>query len=147
MNRILRVTLISLLALCLIAINVLAHGGGTDKFGGHRNKKTGGYHYHNAGSVHVLNNPYQDHTKCGICPTSKKDSKDKESTEAKEGVTSGGKQETQKKQVYVGSSKSNKFHNPSCVLAKKIKPENLVTFGSRQAVLEAGYIPCKVCQP
>ena len=24
----------------------LAHGGGLDKCGGHRNRKTGGYHYH-----------------------------------------------------------------------------------------------------
>ena len=44
-----------------------SHSGRTDKYGGHNNRKTGGYHYHNSGSVHNANNPYQDHTKCGIC--------------------------------------------------------------------------------
>ncbi len=44
-----------------------AHSGRTDKYGGHNNRKTGGYHYHNSGKVHNANNPYHDHTKCGIC--------------------------------------------------------------------------------
>jgi hypothetical protein len=48
---------------------------------------------------------------------------------------------------YVGSAKSNKYHYPSCQWALKIKPENLVTFESAKAALEAGYIPCKVCRP
>jgi hypothetical protein len=61
-----------LVSILLFSISTLfAHSGRTDKFGGHNNRKTGGYHYHNAGSVHDPNNPYQDHTKCGICPTSK----------------------------------------------------------------------------
>jgi len=59
-------------ATLLIAATLLAHSGRTDKYGGHHNRKTGGYHYHNAGTVHVADNPFQDHTSCGICPTSKK---------------------------------------------------------------------------
>ena len=47
-----------------------AHSGGTDKYGGHRDIKTGAYHYHNAGTAHDPNNPYQDHTKCGVCADS-----------------------------------------------------------------------------
>jgi len=48
---------------------------------------------------------------------------------------------------YVGSSKSNKYHYPTCQWAQKIKPENLVKFKSAKEALDAGYIPCKVCKP
>ncbi|MGB7062814.1 MAG: thermonuclease family protein, partial [Candidatus Zixiibacteriota bacterium] len=48
---------------------------------------------------------------------------------------------------FVGSKKSDKFHNPGCTWAKKIKPQNLVFFSSVEEAVEAGYIPCKVCKP
>ncbi len=48
---------------------------------------------------------------------------------------------------YVGSSKSNKYHYPTCQWAQKIKPEYLVKFQSAKEALNAGYIPCKVCNP
>lgn len=48
---------------------------------------------------------------------------------------------------YVGSSKSNKFHRPSCVYVTKIKSENLISFESREVAVNYGYIPCKVCHP
>ncbi len=135
MNRILRVSILSILSVCLIAIQLLAHSGRTDRYGGHFNRKTGAYHYHNPGYAHAANNPYQDHTKCGICSTSKKE------------ITTDQKKETQKEQTYVGSAKSNKFHHPNCTWALKIKSENLITFKSRQDAQDKGYVPCKVCQP
>ena len=64
-----------LLVFCIIVSSILsAHSGRTDRYGGHNNRKTGGYHYHNAGSVHATGNSFQDHTRCGICSTSKKQS-------------------------------------------------------------------------
>jgi methylphosphotriester-DNA--protein-cysteine methyltransferase len=48
---------------------------------------------------------------------------------------------------YVGSSKSDKYHYPSCEWAAKINPDNLVKFKSAKEALDAGYIPCKVCRP
>jgi micrococcal nuclease len=48
---------------------------------------------------------------------------------------------------FVGSKKSDKYHYPTCEWAKKIKPENLVTFTSAQEAIKAGYVPCKVCRP
>jgi methylphosphotriester-DNA--protein-cysteine methyltransferase len=48
---------------------------------------------------------------------------------------------------YVGSSKSNKYHYPTCEWALKINPANLVTFKSAKEALDAGYVPCKVCRP
>jgi methylphosphotriester-DNA--protein-cysteine methyltransferase len=48
---------------------------------------------------------------------------------------------------YVGSSKSNKYHYPTCEWALKIHPDNLVTFKSAKEALDAGYVPCKVCRP
>jgi hypothetical protein len=48
---------------------------------------------------------------------------------------------------YVGSSKSNKYHYPTCEWAAKISPQNLVTFNSAKEALAAGYVPCKVCRP
>ncbi|MFH1075893.1 MAG: Ada metal-binding domain-containing protein [Pseudomonadota bacterium] len=48
---------------------------------------------------------------------------------------------------YVGSSKSDKYHHPSCQWAQKINPSNLVTFKTAKEAKEAGYVPCKVCKP
>ncbi len=49
--------------------------------------------------------------------------------------------------VYVGSAKSNKYHHPYCVWAKKINPDNLVTFSGKEEAASKGYVPCKVCKP
>jgi flagellar basal body-associated protein FliL len=48
---------------------------------------------------------------------------------------------------YVGSKNSNIYHYPTCRAAKRIKPENLVTFTSAKDAQEKGYRPCKVCKP
>ena len=48
---------------------------------------------------------------------------------------------------YVGSSKSNKYHYPTCEWAAKINPKNLVIFKSAKEAQDAGYVPCKVCRP
>jgi methylphosphotriester-DNA--protein-cysteine methyltransferase len=48
---------------------------------------------------------------------------------------------------YVGSKKSDKYHYPTYKWAKKINPENLVTFASAKDAQTAGYVPCKVCKP
>jgi micrococcal nuclease len=47
--------------------SIHAHKGTTDKHGGHDDRETGGYHYHSAGFSHDPSNPFQDHTKCGMC--------------------------------------------------------------------------------
>jgi hypothetical protein len=62
---------VAFIVLLTLPTLVLAHSGGTDKYGGHNNRKTGGYHYHNAGRAHAANNPHQNHKTCGICSTSK----------------------------------------------------------------------------
>jgi hypothetical protein len=49
--------------------------------------------------------------------------------------------------VFVGSVKSNKYHYPDCVWAKKILPENEIRFTSSQDARAHGYVPCKVCNP
>lgn len=49
--------------------------------------------------------------------------------------------------VFVGSSKSDKYHYPSCEWAQKIKPSNLVCFSSSEDARAHGYVPCKVCNP
>lgn len=46
-----------------------------------------------------------------------------------------------------GSKQTNKYHNPSCRWAQKIKPSNLVKFQTTQEAAKAGYVPCKVCKP
>lgn len=48
---------------------------------------------------------------------------------------------------FVGSSKSNKYHYPSCQWAKKISPANEVWFSGSQDARNQGYVPCKVCSP
>jgi len=48
---------------------------------------------------------------------------------------------------FVGSSKSNKYHYPSCKGAMKISAANLVTFASSAEARAAGYVPCGICKP
>jgi competence protein ComEC len=54
---------------------------------------------------------------------------------------------TVSQQQFVGSSKSDKYHYPSCSAAKKIKPANLVTFSSSEDARAQGYVPCGICHP
>ena len=48
---------------------------------------------------------------------------------------------------YVGNANSKKFHYADCTSAQKIKISNRVEFNSREEAVNAGYIPCKKCQP
>jgi methylphosphotriester-DNA--protein-cysteine methyltransferase len=45
------------------------------------------------------------------------------------------------------SKGSNKYHYPTCKWAQKIKPDNLIKFGSPEQAVKAGYVPCRVCNP
>lgn len=48
---------------------------------------------------------------------------------------------------YVASKNGKVFHKADCQFAKKIKPENLVTYDTRDDALKAGKNPCKTCNP
>ena len=48
---------------------------------------------------------------------------------------------------YVGNVNSKKFHYTDCSFAQKMKASNRVEFNSRDEAVNAGYIPCKKCQP
>lgn len=47
----------------------------------------------------------------------------------------------------VASKGSDKYHLPTCGIAKNIKPENLMEFKSPEDAAKAGYSPCGVCNP
>ena len=49
--------------------------------------------------------------------------------------------------TYWASSKSGKFHLPSCEWAQKISSSNKVVFHSRDEAINSGYVPCQVCGP
>lgn len=49
--------------------------------------------------------------------------------------------------TYVGSVNSDKFHDPSCSQAKRIKDGNMITFSSRDDAINSGYSPCGICHP
>ena len=49
--------------------------------------------------------------------------------------------------MYVSSKNSQVFHRPNCRSVKRIKPENLVGYNSRDEAIQAGKRPCKVCKP
>jgi hypothetical protein len=48
---------------------------------------------------------------------------------------------------YVASKNGKAFHIPTCRSAARIKPENLVTYNTREDALAAGKNPCKQCKP
>ena len=48
---------------------------------------------------------------------------------------------------FVASKNSRVFHRPDCSSAKRIKPENLIGYNTRTAVVKAGKRPCRRCKP
>jgi len=48
---------------------------------------------------------------------------------------------------YVASKKSNKFHRPDCKWGQEIPPHNLIKFNSKDEAFDAGYEPCRACDP
>jgi len=48
---------------------------------------------------------------------------------------------------YIGNKKTKKFHNPWCSSVEQMNEENKVYFKSREEAMNAGYIPCKKCNP
>lgn len=51
------------------------------------------------------------------------------------------------KYLYVASKNGKVFHRLDCRWAKKIKPENLVHYKTREDAINAGKRPCKMCKP
>jgi len=52
---------------------------------------------------------------------------------------------TQASQQYIGNINTKKFHLPSC--RSLPYPENQIIFNTRAAAIDAGYVPCKICNP
>jgi micrococcal nuclease len=48
---------------------------------------------------------------------------------------------------YVASKNRPTFHKPDCRWAKKISPENLVDYKTREDAINAGKKPCQQCKP
>lgn len=54
---------------------------------------------------------------------------------------------SEEKQVYFASSDSNRYHRTDCRWAKKIAPDNKISFSSSVEAQDQGYVPCGVCKP
>lgn len=48
---------------------------------------------------------------------------------------------------FVASARSNKYHLPNCESGQKITPRNLIEFKSVDEAMDAGYEPCRACNP
>ncbi|MBR1646074.1 MAG: nuclease [Selenomonadaceae bacterium] len=48
---------------------------------------------------------------------------------------------------YVGNANSKKFHVGNCSFVGKMNPKNRVDFQTRDEAIQAGYVPCKRCNP
>lgn len=55
--------------------------------------------------------------------------------------------DTQVTSAYVGNYNTLKFHKAGCSSVKKISPSHVVDFSTRDEVINAGYEPCKICNP
>ena len=49
--------------------------------------------------------------------------------------------------TYVGNSNTHKFHLATCRYVSKMSEDHKVYFNTRQDAINAGYVPCKVCNP
>lgn len=48
---------------------------------------------------------------------------------------------------FYASKSSNLYHYPDCKVAQKIRPKRLIIFGSPEAAIRIGYVPCNICKP
>lgn len=48
---------------------------------------------------------------------------------------------------YVGNANSKKFHYADCSMVGKMNPANKVYINTRNEAINAGYVPCKRCNP
>jgi len=48
---------------------------------------------------------------------------------------------------YIANSNTGKFHKSGCSSVDKMNESNKVPFSSREAAINAGYVPCKKCNP
>lgn len=49
--------------------------------------------------------------------------------------------------AYVGNKNTHRFHDPSCPSVVEMRPENRVTFSTREEAIDEGYLPCGRCNP
>ncbi len=82
------------------------------------------------------------------------DSSSEDDLKAEEEIATEGEVETDRQDDeavgggrYVASTTSNKYHRADCRYAEKIKKENRIYFSDAWEAREAGYSPCKVCNP
>ena len=50
-------------------------------------------------------------------------------------------------QEYAASKNSEVFHYSDCSHVEKMKPENLISFMTREEAIASGRRPCKTCEP
>jgi competence protein ComEC len=62
-------------------------------------------------------------------------------------ITNTGNNANQSGAAYVGNSNTMKFHKPSCSSVPTISPDHIVNFSNRSDAINAGYEPCKRCNP
>jgi DNA-entry nuclease len=56
--------------------------------------------------------------------------------------------ETEAMVTYIVNTNTKKFHKPSCSSVSDIKESNRWDFtGTREELIEKGYVPCKKCNP
>lgn len=48
-------------------------------------------------------------------------------------------------QGFLGNQEAKIYHTLGCKLVLKIKPENRVSFTTKDEAVKAGYAPCKIC--
>ena len=48
---------------------------------------------------------------------------------------------------YVGNANTKKFHYADCSMVGKMNPKNKVFMNTRDEAINAGFVPCKRCNP
>lgn len=77
---------------------------------------------------------------------------DEQAEPAAESMSSSTATDSQKREEpveykYAASDNSRVFHKLNCVWVKRIKPENLIYYNSRDEATKTGKKPCKLCNP
>jgi hypothetical protein len=87
------------------------------------------------------------HAHLAANPPNKRPSDSNDISEAAEEQLELAAESTPAEYKYVASKNSDVFHKLECSSVKRIKPENLVNYSSREEAISAGKRPCGRCNP
>ena len=125
--------LLTLALLC--AYSILAHGGGLDAYGGHYNRKSGGYHFHRG---RLAGQHFTDKA-AAVAALERAERSDAQNSRARSDESRESSERSRKDQTVYITRTGAKYHSAGCSYLRSVIPISLKDAKAR------GYTSCSRC--